>query len=59
MIEFLTTSDIAQMQHYLPYLVKTIGWSRNYLGKPHPDLVEACLFSRAENYFIEVCSVNS
>ncbi len=38
MIEFLTASNVAQMQQDLPYLIETMEWVRNFLGLPHPDL---------------------
>ncbi len=38
MIQFYPSIDIEQLQQDLPYLIETMEWVRNFLGKPHPDL---------------------
>ncbi len=37
-MQLYTPVELVQMQQDLPYLIETMEWVRNFLGKPHPDL---------------------
>ncbi|MHC5831414.1 MAG: DUF6875 domain-containing protein, partial [Nostoc sp.] len=39
-MQLYTTLEIEQLQQHedLPYLIETIEWVKNFLGRPHPNL---------------------